>query len=253
MREFYDALTERAATAAAPDPGDTLLLDGRPVLVLLPRIPGRRRLPRPCAGTAPAGRRPGASWSAPSRWPGRRWFLLAVPLAALAVLVGWMSESKRREVQRRNDRALGRQVPARCPVPGRRTCIRSGCLHWAGPPAAATHAGRRHDAAGVRHPVALPAAPALVATAAVWIPAPVDELKTVGSYAMMAAMSYVTSRPGRPDRGRAADRYHGSKGIVARYAIEAGMRQALDSAAARDAARVAQARRGGARMMRLIL
>ena len=51
----------------------------------------------------------------------------------------------------------------------------------------------------------------------------------------------------------AADRYHVSKGIVARYAIEAGMRQALDSAAARDAARVAQARRGGARMMRLIL
>ena len=65
--------------------------------------------------------------------------LLPVPLAALAVLVGWMSESKRREVQRRNDRALGRQVPARCPVPGRRTCIRSGCMHWA-------------DATGCRHP-----------------------------------------------------------------------------------------------------
>ena len=66
-------------------------------------------------------------------------FLLALPLAALAVLFAWIDESNRQKVLRRNDRALGRQVPARCPVPGRRTCIRSGCLHWS-------------DTTGCRHP-----------------------------------------------------------------------------------------------------
>ena len=65
--------------------------------------------------------------------------LLAVPITALAVLGTWIDESARRAVQRRNDRALGRQVPARCPVPGRPTCTRTRCLHW-------------DDATGCLHP-----------------------------------------------------------------------------------------------------
>ena len=41
--------------------------------------------------------------------------LLAILLTAFGMLADWMKESGRRDVQRRNDRALGRQVRSDAP------------------------------------------------------------------------------------------------------------------------------------------
>ncbi len=51
---------------------------------------------------------------------------------ALSACFSLITKPTRREVQRRNDRAIGRNVPARCPV-GWPTCIRARCEAWDDP------------------------------------------------------------------------------------------------------------------------
>lgn len=57
---------------------------------------------------------------------------------ALSASVSLITKPTRREVQRRNDRAIGRNVPGRCPV-GWPTCIRARCEAW-------------DDSTGCQHP-----------------------------------------------------------------------------------------------------
>lgn len=57
---------------------------------------------------------------------------LAVLLLSLLLLLGEraIQHEMERDSRQRRDRALSRHVPARCPLSGRRRCIRDDCPHW---------------------------------------------------------------------------------------------------------------------------
>ena len=54
---------------------------------------------------------------------------LGLVICALSACFSLITKPTRREIQRRNDRSLGRNVPARCPV-GWPRCIRTRCEDW---------------------------------------------------------------------------------------------------------------------------
>ena len=57
---------------------------------------------------------------------------VALVICALGACASHITKPTRRETQRQNDRSLGRNVPARCPL-GWPTCIRARCGDWDDP------------------------------------------------------------------------------------------------------------------------